>query len=279
MNCGYIPVKNCIVTVQILDDYNKTLYKPTYYKDTCSYITNNYKILNILDCTENNNISKIDYEYNENYYKLYFDLDAMNCNIKKDNIQLTYIVDNIYYNYRYYYKNFDVALSKIYMSQKLYLNKSSLYKNYNESGYVKEEFYHINGKIQGTYKKYYNQNELEEETEYIDGKKHGFSKKYNGSLDSVENYIMGKKNGLCIYNNIGRCGKEYKTEITFNMDNIEGTYKKYHPIHDGGLLNIECNFINNKYNGIYKEYDKNGILLIECDYKIYNKEIKLIDII
>jgi antitoxin component YwqK of YwqJK toxin-antitoxin module len=279
---GYIPIKNFIISVNILDSYNNSLYTYNYDSDKCIYITNNYQVINILNYIDNKCVSKINYEYDEHFYKVYYDLDATKSGTHIPQIhrsKLEYNIDNIYTDYRFYYKNLDVALSKIYFSAKLYLNKSGLYKSYHEKGYIKEEFYHVNGNIEGLYKKYYNScNELEEEIEYVNGKKHGFCKKYNGGLDSHENYIMDKKHGLCIYNNIGRCGKEYRVEITYDNDIINGIYRKYYNNKIGGNLHIECNFKNNKYFGIYREYDVNNNLLIECDYKIYNKSIKIEDI-
>ncbi len=35
-------------------------------------------------------------------------------------------------------------------------------------------------------------------------------------------------------------------------------------------MKIECNFINGEKNGIYKEHDDHGRLLIECNF-IFNK--------
>jgi antitoxin component YwqK of YwqJK toxin-antitoxin module len=277
-NIGYIPVRNFIVTIDVLDDYNKTIYKSDYDPNNCSYITQNYRVINIFNYTDNKNVSEIEYEFNENFYKIYYKLDANTCYKLIMTTKLKFIIDNIYSNERYYYKNYDVALSKNYMVCELYLNNSGLYKDYHENGYIKEEYYHINGIKQGFNKKYYQSGGLEEVTEYVDGKKHGISKKYNGEVDSIEYYVMGKKHGLCVYYNFGRLGKEYKTEITFNNDIPDGIYRKYHNYKDGGLLKIECNFTDGKYNGIYKEYDMDGTLLIECDYKTYNKKVRLEDI-
>jgi len=108
--------------------------------------------------------------------------------------------------------------------------------------------------------------------------KHGLLEKYNGDIDVVENYNMGKLHWLCEYYNRGRLSQEYKVEITFNNGIIDGLYKKYFLYKIGGGLQIECNFKNNKYNGLYREYDVNSNLLLECDYKIYNKNVELIDI-
>ena len=70
----------------------------------------------------------------------------------------------------------------------------------------------------------------------------------------------------------------FRSEINYKNGVIDGIYKKYYPHHMGGQLQIECNFKDNKYFGMYKEYNINGDLLIECDYKTYNKEIELKDI-
>jgi antitoxin component YwqK of YwqJK toxin-antitoxin module len=86
---------------------------------------------------------------------------------------------------------------------------------------------------------------------------------------------MDKLDGLCIYNNFGRSSTEYRVEISYKNGIIDGIYKKYYKYKEGSGLHIECNFKEGKYYGIYKEYDKNNNLLIECDYKTYNKEIDI----
>jgi antitoxin component YwqK of YwqJK toxin-antitoxin module len=60
---------------------------------------------------------------------------------------------------------------------------------------VKEEYFKMNGKIEGVYKSYHDNGQLFEEINYIDGLIQGIFKSYheNGELYVEVNYIDGKK--------------------------------------------------------------------------------------
>lgn len=272
---GYIPVYNYIIKIKILDDI--LLNKNEISKNNpefCRYVTSNFCVIEIINYLTDTIIDEIEYIIDElayNFYGQYSD-KSLNMTFTK-----YYKHNNIHSDKRYYYKTFERALSETFIRYKLYTKYPNGYTgeyiSYHYNGDIREKYYHNNGIKEGKYIKYYFNNFIEEETDYVNGMKHGCSKGYNGELNVIENYVMDKLDGLCIYNNFGRLSKEYRVEISYKNGIIDGIYKKYYKYKEGGGLHIECNFRDGKYFGIYKEYDRIGNLLIECDYKTYNKEI------
>jgi antitoxin component YwqK of YwqJK toxin-antitoxin module len=63
---------------------------------------------------------------------------------------------------------------------------------------VKEEYFKMNGKMNGIYKSYWKNGQLCTEVNYIDDIMNGIKKSYfpNGQLEEELNYIDGKKNGI-----------------------------------------------------------------------------------
>lgn len=280
-NIGYIPINNYIIKIKVLDDID-IFY--TYLKsitlNNMRHETQHYEIIQIINYLDDTELDEIIYHIDEACYRIYesFSYDTDNKWTKY------YKKNNIYTERRYYYKTCERALSNIFMKYKLY-NKypngySGDYISYYPSGLIKEKYFHINGLIEGLYVRYYNDygNSIEMQIEYVNGKKHGFAKEYNGGINIIENYNMDKRDGLCIYNNLGRCSKKYKVEITYKNGIIDGIYKKYFEYKKGGGLHIECNIKDGKYFGFYKEYNLDGTLLSECDYKVYNREIDTQDL-
>mgnify|MGYP003351863098 CR=1 FL=1 len=284
-NIGYLPVYNYIVKIEVLDD-EKSTYE-SYINNMSEYsiyITKNFKVMDIINYLDDKYLEQIDYEIDEFSYYMYKHLHHIDTKIQNYHpVQKSYKINKIYNDHRYYYKTFERAVNENFMEYKLYTKikegYSGIHTTYHENGHIKEKYFHNNGIKEGLYQLYYKTNQIEKEINYVNGLKHGESMEYNGSfLDKYENYNMGKLHGLCIYNNHGRLSKDYKVEINYKNGAIDGIYKKYYPHHMGGQLQIECNFKDNKYFGMYKEYNINGDLLIECDYKTYNKEIELKDI-
>ena len=95
---------------------------------------------------------------------------------------------------------------------------------------LKDEFYRVNGQIEGIYTRYNNQGEKRMLTTYIADKKNGAEKNFhtNGNLYMICFYENNLKNGEC---------------------------RKYF---DSGELQIKFNYINDRIEGEYKEYHKNG---------------------
>ena len=277
---GYIPIYNYIVKIKIfdniplLDDREILINNNPQY---CRYTTSNFQIIDIVNYLTDTMVNEIEYIVDEISYIFYGQYSDKTTN---KTYTKYYKHNDINSEKRYYYKTFERALSENFMKYKLYTKYqngySGEYISYHKNGAIHEKYYHNNGLKEGLYIKYYKyDNSIEEEINYVNGMKHGIYKKYNGKLDVIENYVMDKLDGLCIYNNFGRSSTEYRVEISYKNGIIDGIYKKYYKYKEGSGLHIECNFENGKYDGIYKEYDKNGNLLIECIYKIYNKEIDI----
>jgi antitoxin component YwqK of YwqJK toxin-antitoxin module len=291
-NIGYIPVYNYVVKIEILDNIPSPLL--WYINPKFSiYNTKNFKVIDIINYLDDSSLEKISYEIDEFNYYMYKHLQFKNVKLQNYHpAQKSYELNKIYNDHRYYYNTFDRAINENFIEYKLYTKYQEGYSgthiSYHDNGQIKEKYFHNNGIKEGLYQLFYSSGGVEKEINYINGLKHGELKKYNGIyLDVLENYNMDKLHGLCIYNNHGRLSKSYKVEITYKDGIIEGTYKKYYPYKLGGNLQIdklggnlqiECNFKDGKYFGLYKEYDMNNNLLIELDYKIYNKNVDITDI-
>lgn len=276
---GYIPVYNYIIKIKVFDCIIDTnLY--LVINDNYRCVTSNFEIIQIIDYLTDKEIDEFEYIIDTRSYIFY---GSYQDKLTYSSITRSYKKNNLYTEKRYYYNTFVRALSETYMKYKLYQKYpngcSGDYTSYKISGAIFEKYYHINGLKEGLYRKYYTDGSLEEEIEYVNGIKHGFLKKYNGKkIDIIEYYSMNILNGLCVYNNLGRLSHEYKVEITYKNGIIDGIYKKYHRYKKGGGLHIECNFKDGKYYGIYKEYDETSNLVMECDYKFFNKDIDIKDL-
>ena len=82
---------------------------------------------------------------------------------------------------------------------------------------------------------------------------------------------------------------KYKmNELTesYYYDNIKEAYTLEQTYYESGQLEIECNYIDNNYHGLYLEYLESGQLYIECHYengklnglfKLYSTSGKIIE--
>ena len=103
-------------------------------------------------------------------------------------------------------------------------------RTYHRNGSLKEEYFMINGQIEGIYKSYH---------------ENGWN--YQETITSVKNIsngniFFGQLNIICNYIN----------------DKEEGEYKSYH---ENGQLYEICNYINDKREGGYKRYSYDGQLI------------------
>ena len=172
---------------------------------------------------------------------------------------------------------------------------------------IRYEYYQNCGKKEGVYKEYYENGNLYKELNYIDGKKNGISKVFKiNHILSTDYYY--ENNNIMYYNKYYPNGnielsydcvnnkyKEYyekgniKLDINAHYDshygidkNIknyfikDGEYKQYYK---NGKLFEECNYKDNKLNGMYREYRNNGIIKKEMIYQdgIRNGFYKLYD--
>lgn len=96
----------------------------------------------------------------------------------------------------------------------------------------------------------------------------------NGGIKSNVNVKNGKKDGVCIYYNNG-----YKSQyIPFQLDSISGTAYVLFPteVNEPEKISIEVPFVDNKINGIRKEFNRAGVMIEEGEYKddLYNGVVK-----
>lgn len=87
----------------------------------------------------------------------------------------------------------------------------------------------------------------------------------NGAISAIVNVTNGIKNGTSFFYSDG-----YEIQkINFVNDSIDGTAYVFYPTEKGEdkLMSIEIPFINNKINGVRKEFSRSGILLEETSYK------------
>jgi antitoxin component YwqK of YwqJK toxin-antitoxin module len=285
INIGYIPVYNYIVKIEILDNIDlPPELRINNNPDFSINMTKKFKVIYIINYLDDSSLEKISYEINEFNYYMYKHLQIKNVKLQNyQSIEKSYELNKIYNEHRYYYKTLNRAINENFIKYKLYTKYpngySGIHITYHDNGQIKEKYFHNNGIKEGLYQLFYSSGGIEKEINYINGLKHGELKIYNGTnLNIYENYNIDELHGLCIYYNYGRLSKEYKVEISYNNGIMDGTYKKYYLYKLGGSLQIECNLKNGKYHGIYKEYDTNGDLLIELDYKVYNKNVDIKDI-
>lgn len=100
----------------------------------------------------------------------------------------------------------------------------------------------------------------------------------NGAISAIVDVKDGIKNGTCFFYSDG-----YEIQkIDFDNDSITGTAIVYYPTEkgEGKLINIEIPFINNKMNGLRKEYSRSGVLLEETNYSenVFDGPFKTYDI-
>ncbi len=115
-------------------------------------------------------------------------------------------------------------------------------RNYFRPEKLKEEFFEMNGKIEGPYKSY----DIE------------------GNLTTLCYYIDGKKNGLCYEYIFGKIG----SITSFVNDQLEGEQRGYF---SSGLISSITNYKNNKKHGVSIEYYSNGNVKFRCNYKNHRK--------
>lgn len=87
----------------------------------------------------------------------------------------------------------------------------------------------------------------------------------NGAISAIVNVNNGIKNGTSFFYSDG-----YEIQkIDFVNDSIDGTAFVYFPTEKGEdkIISLEIPFLNNKINGIRKEFSRSGIMLEETSYK------------
>jgi hypothetical protein len=223
-----------IFIIEYYDDGNNI--NDLFSNKTLSKMITNYKILDILQINLENNIyiTKIrEYEINKTYGS-------------NKNVFLEYV-------HAYYYKFMENEEWKYFKN-----GFDGLYKHYNKFGLKEYEYYHSNGKINGTYihsniKYTYIDGKLYQKNVYYDNE-HNIIKKY-GFLNS-DNFFETK-----IYNKNGKCVEQ----------NVEKNVEIIYPGNESKIIS----------KIISKIYNYNEELKCECTYIINDndndKNIKFID--
>ena len=136
-------------------------------------------------------------------------------------------------------------------------DKKEIQKLYHENGKIKQEFYVVNGQIEGLVKVYNEKGNLIEKGDFFNNKEQGNWEFYheNGKLKQKGNFKDGKHIGPWkFYHENGKI----KQEGNYNEnDRFEGTWKLYYP---SGKLEQEIFYSDGIENGIYKDYYENGQL-------------------
>ena len=137
------------------------------------------------------------------------------CNFSDDIIKPIHLIDNkieifIMNEIKKAYIDRDIAFHENFIKDeqwKLYKNGyNGIHKEYefklNYDGYLREEYYHINGKIDGIKKVYNSSGDLIREENYVNGKLYGIIKIYdNNKIIEIRNYFNGNYYYVEKYNN------------------------------------------------------------------------------
>ena len=155
----YYKIYKYILEIDLCDDSisneNRNDIVDKYY---ATYKTNKFKIINIENMITNENITKL-YEYNIG------DIVKKNITYFFNKECAFFYLENEYFegSYKYidklYYVDFFKQHNKIY---------NGIHKSWYANGILREEFYHIDGKLEGLYKEYNNKGKINILTNFID---------------------------------------------------------------------------------------------------------------
>ena len=126
-------------------------------------------------------VDKMNALYSADRYIIRNVINASTKNVQKG---LDYC-DILYMNHITYYKTYDRAFSEIpfyvFVSTKAVLRDDfpNVIKSYYNNGSIYNEFFHINGKIEGIYKLYTMDSRIMCECNFLNGKLHGICKVFN----------------------------------------------------------------------------------------------------
>lgn len=187
-------------------------------------------------------------------------------------------------NNKYYENDGTLAVSQDWKNDE----RDGLRKTYWSVGTPYSESTYKAGKVQGTYTSFYPQGQVDFKVEIVDEKTNGegIALYPDGKKESVAFYKEGKKEGpLVRYYPNG----QVKIESNYLEDLLDGPYKEYytngqisakgnfikgkrsgkwlHYYVDGAQDEIESYDESGKMTGIYQDFDVNGQLLEEIDYK------------
>ena len=197
---------------------------------------------------------------------------------------------------RFYYENGKLSSEGFMRDGK----PDGYWKTYGESGFIKSEGNRVNFKLDSIWTFYSDSGQIILKITYLDGKKNGIRTTYQETEVTEENFVNDVKQGLTVtyYPNGKRwkevnfidgleegTGKEfakddgrviklttYKKGFITDIENINRIDKagmkqgKWIGYYEEGNINWEGEFKNDLKNGYFKEYSKEGNLLITQKY-------------
>jgi antitoxin component YwqK of YwqJK toxin-antitoxin module len=186
----------------------------------------------------------------DGYWKTYY----MTGVLKSEGNRKNHILDSIWI----FYNNIGDTVKKInyVMGKKtgyLYTYNTDRTSNYEYIGNIISKELYINDKKQGASYYYYKSGKLKSTVEYKDNGKDGLAWEYDekGKITSILRY---RKGTLVEREKINRIdGNGFR----------QGTWKEFY----NDILIKEINYRDNKLDGLYKEYDRNGNLTLILRYK------------
>jgi antitoxin component YwqK of YwqJK toxin-antitoxin module len=147
------------------------------------------------------------------------------------------------------------------------LRKQCFYKNdvldgwyvlYSNNGRIEMEQIFVNGKLDGFKKTYYPNGKNQEEGFYKNDKRHGAAKWFfeDGKISLEYNYVDGKLEGL--QRSFHKNGN-LNSETNYRDNLMNGKHIEY--FEDGQKVKIKGEYLNDKKNGVWQEFDENEKLI------------------
>lgn len=138
-----------------------------------------------------------------------------------------------------------------------------IYKQFYDSGKVRQEFPFQNNQLKGTCRVYYESGKVERESFFHNGREEGTSKLYypTGVLKGVSEFKNGDKHGPTkLFYEFGAL----KAEMNFRYSKADGVQKMYY---ESGALETEVTFKDGKKDGPIKQFYQSGKLKMTGNFQ------------
>ena len=239
--CIYISYNSCIVILKLLNSFN----------------VKNKKITNPLYATY-----KLNDIENDTEFVLMFNKFNLNETIKKS--------DELKFN------NPCIFFKSVQRAYFYELNTSNIcgkFIKYYNDGQISTECNYTDGKLCGEYTTYHNNEQLLKgpilmKCNYINGLKCGECIRYfkNESIYNICNYVDDKLHGVKLCYNKHE-GNEIKNNLKIKYNYVNGIKcGEYFEYHENGSIRGICNYLDDKLNGLCKNYDQNGTIRLLYNY-------------
>lgn len=143
------------------------------------------------------------------------------------------------------------------------------------SGKVREEYFELNGVMEGVYKSYYLKGDIEKECNYLHGELHGMERCYNaetGKVASEVDFQHGKKHG---WSRWFTSSGVLIGEAHYAEGQKSGPKREWFTDRPGRLMNIE-HYLNGKRHGLFMKWSFRGELTLYGVYRDGEKEGRFI---